>query len=75
MTDQIKEFRRVVKFETFLGVNFRGDSASDKANEWLKKNPNVRIIDFKYSANCEKHLTHDSICIMYETEEEVLIDL
>lgn len=75
MTHQLKEYRRVVKFETFFGTNITGDSASDKANKWLEKHPNARILDFKYSATSGEYLRFDAICIMYEYTEVTSLDL
>lgn len=50
-------------------------SADDIANEWLRENPNVRVLDMRYQANVSGFADsgvsasdfHESICLLYET--------
>lgn len=52
-------------------------SADDKANEWLRENPNVRVLDMRYQANVSGFADsgvsgsdfHEAICLLYETNE------
>lgn len=52
-------------------------SADDIANEWLRENPNVRVLDLRYQANVSGFADsgvsasdfHESICLLYETNE------
>jgi len=54
-----------VKFKIFFGGQ-SGTRADSKLNEWLKQNPNVRVVGYQYQATQVGH----SICIMYEEESE-----
>lgn len=52
-------------------------SADDLANEWLRENPNVRVLDLRYQANVSGFADsgvsgsdfHEAICLLYETNE------
>lgn len=52
-------------------------SADDIANEWLRENPNVRVLDMRYQANVSGFADngvsgsdfHEAICLLYETNE------
>lgn len=52
-------------------------SVDDLANEWLRENPNVRVLDMRYQANVSGFADsgvsasdfHASICLLYETNK------
>lgn len=48
------------RFKTFFGKGF--NRASDSANMWLEKNPNIEIVDFRFSSDKDSH----AICVMYK---------
>ena len=50
------------KFKIFMGNS--NETADIKANEWLKENPNIEIIDVKYQQVDNDH----SICILYKED-------
>lgn len=52
----------MVRFKIFFGAS--GVSADVFANEWLKDNPNIEVLDFKYEHRTSTH--YHSICIMYK---------
>ena len=53
-------------------------SADDIANEWLRENPNVRVLDMRYQANVSGSADsgvsgsdfHEAICLLYEVQEK-----
>ena len=57
-------------------------SADDIANEWLRENPNVRVLDMRYQANVSGFADsgvstsdfHESICLLYEVQEKRIGD-
>lgn len=54
-----------VKFKIFNGPGYY--DAAEYANEWLKENPDVEILEFSYSSHGENA---QSICIMYKRKDE-----
>lgn len=58
----------MLKFKIFFGNDSKlsGGTADDKANAWLKENPDVEIIDMKYQ---QSRFGDHSICIMYKENE------
>lgn len=64
-------------FTTDFGFRENWVSADDKANEWLRENPNVRVLDMRYQANVSGFADdgvsgsdfHEAICLLYETNE------
>lgn len=48
------------RFKTFFGYGF--SPAAESVNEWLDNNPDIMILDFKFTAYQGTH----AICIMYE---------
>ena len=52
----------VHKFKIFFG-NHTLQTADDKLNQWLKENPSVRIIEWRYD---QARMGDHSICIQYE---------
>lgn len=51
----------MIKFKIFYG-NHTDVSADVKANQWLEKNPNVRVLGYQYQ---QVRVGDHSICIMY----------
>lgn len=66
-------------FTTDSGFRENWVSADDKANEWLRENPNVRVLDMRYQANVSGFADsgvsasdfHESICLLYEVSDKV----
>lgn len=58
----VEKENRDVKFKIFFGT-LSENTADLKLNKWLSENPDVAIIDFRYS---HARMGDHSICIMYE---------
>lgn len=60
----VEKRNKNVKFKIFFG-NPSSTQADAKLNEWLRQNPNARVVSYQYQ---QARMGDHSICIMYEED-------